>query len=189
MQTNEIENVGTFFVETNDYHDLQPCVSVEFVPNKLKQTKSTPKAIFKYDEDAHQLELLIWANPEEEDFSGKLIFDLGDYVDYYMGNYMNNHITNKGGNKLGLREEVEHLAINSFKNKIAETKQDLISNINTTASNGEFQLDYTLSTSILEYIKSWLQEEGFDVSLIDSDEISIKWKPSSTKFNEIIKNI
>ena len=86
MDINKIEGVGTFYVDVdgainNDY--MYPCVDVEFVPvnEKVKEgIQSRPRILFEYDEEEHELRALIWNDPDSEDASDDIIFDLNKYM-------------------------------------------------------------------------------------------------------------
>ena len=72
---------GYFDINESPEQEDYPGIDIEFVPNgELKKTASLPRVVFEFPKDG-KLRLLIWDDPDNEDFSHKIEFDISSYTD------------------------------------------------------------------------------------------------------------
>lgn len=72
---------GMFYADKSQDPDY-PGIDVEFVPKHENEgTLSRPRVLFEYNDEEKELRILVWNNPDSEDYSNEITFDLSKYIE------------------------------------------------------------------------------------------------------------
>lgn len=70
----EFTNGLYFDVITNSNDPDYPGIDIEIINPEQRQTKTNPRVVIEYNRNDNQYQILIWSDPENEDYTHKILF-------------------------------------------------------------------------------------------------------------------